>query len=75
MYELIRGAHERVDYTVLKTISEFVAGYEVADQPFWAWEDAVLQGFTMFRELKKRRRGRVIVSLTDRRLHFEELTS
>lgn len=60
-----------VDYAVLKTIKEFVRGYEVQDQPFWAWEKAILDGYAVFRALRAARRGRVHVDLIDREIRFE----
>lgn len=63
---------ERVDYEILKTIKEFTRGYEVEDQPFWAWEKAILDGYAVFRELKLHRRGRVLVDLSEREIRFEK---
>lgn len=63
----------RVDYQTLKTIKEFTRGYEVYDQPMWAWEEAILTGFSVFRQLKAHRRGRVVIDLIDREIRFEEL--
>jgi NTP pyrophosphatase (non-canonical NTP hydrolase) len=62
-----------VDYRLLSMIKEFVRGYEVADQPLWAWERAILRGFDVFRQLKTERRGRVIMDLTQRDVTFERL--
>lgn len=61
---------KRVDYMILKTIKEFVRGYEVQDQPFWAWERAILQGYEVFRQLKVARRGRVDMNLEAREIRF-----
>lgn len=69
---LFEGASS-VDYAVLKSIAEFVQGYEVDDQPFWAWEKAILLGYEMFRQLKEHRRGRITVDLQNRSLRFEKL--
>lgn len=60
-----------VDYHTLRTIKEFVQGYEVADQPFWAWEKAILRGYDVFRQLRTHRKGRVYVDLIDRDIRFE----
>lgn len=62
---------ERVDYEILKTIKDFTRGYEVEDQPFWAWEKAILDGYAIFRELRVHRRGRVLVDLSEREIRFE----
>ena len=62
-----------VDYRLLSTIKDFVRGYEVADQPFWAWERAILRGYDVFRQLTTERRGRVTMDLVRRDIFFESL--
>lgn len=64
-----------VDYRLLSTIKEFVKGYEVEDQPFWAWERAILRGYDMFRELSVRRSGRVTLDMAKRDVFFEPVDS
>jgi NTP pyrophosphatase (non-canonical NTP hydrolase) len=64
-----------VDYRLLSTIKEFVRGYEVEDQPFWAWERAILRGYDVFRQLKVERRGRVTMDLTSRDISFESVSA
>ena len=61
---------ESLDYGLLKTIQEFVDGYEVAQVPLWQWEMAILQGYSVFRRLRENRGGRVVVDLRSRRLEF-----
>lgn len=62
-----------VDYRLLSTIKEFVKGYEVEDQPLWAWERAILRGYEMFRELSARRCGRVTLDMSRRDVFFEPM--
>ncbi len=62
-----------VDYRILSTIKDFVRGYEVEDQPFWAWEKAILRGYEVFRELTETRRGRVTLDLMKRDISFEPM--
>lgn len=62
-----------VDYRLLATIKEFVKGYEVEDQPFWAWEKAILRGYDVFRELTDQRQGRVTLDIGSRDIYFESL--
>lgn len=62
-----------VDYRLLSTIKDFVKGYEVDDQPLWAWERAILRGYHVFRELVAARSGRVILDLAQRDIFFEPL--
>jgi hypothetical protein len=68
-FESIRS----LDYPLLKLIPEFVSGYEVDQCPLWQWEKAILDGFTVFREIRRRRRGIVIADLNKRSISFSEL--
>ena len=61
---------DQVDYGLLKTISEFVRGFEVEKIPLWQWEQAILQGYRVFRELQRNGGGMVTVNLIDRRLGY-----
>lgn len=62
-----------LDYSLLKLIPEFVRGYEVEKCPLWQWEKAILDGFAVFRQLRKHRSGTVVADLNRRSLTFEEL--
>lgn len=63
---------KHVDYDLLKSIQEFVRGYEVERCALWQWERAILDGFRMFRDLKKHRRGYVKADLVAHTLKFRE---
>lgn len=63
-----------LDYGLLKTVHEFVRGYEVEGRPLWQWEQAILEGFRIFRELKEHRSGAVTVDLDRRTITFEPLS-
>lgn len=60
-------------FDLLKQVREFVIGYEVEDIPLWVWEEAILQGYAAFRFLRKHRRGRVHVDMTNHCLSIESL--
>jgi len=62
-----------LDYSLLKQISEFVRGYEVDQCPLWQWEQAILEGYKVFRQLRGHRRGTVIADLAKRSVSFERL--
>jgi NTP pyrophosphatase (non-canonical NTP hydrolase) len=62
-----------IDYAILKAIREFVQGYEVEVRPLWQWENAILEGFRVFRELKAHRGGIVTVDLTAHTIKFERI--
>jgi NTP pyrophosphatase (non-canonical NTP hydrolase) len=60
---------------LLKSVKQFVKGYEAEKLPMWLWERAILQGYGVFRELQHHRRGTVIVDMTRRELRFEALSA
>lgn len=65
----------QVDYDLLKSIAEFVRGYEVDAVPPWQWERAILEGFRLFRLLRANRGGHVTLSLTKRTMHYRKPTA
>ena len=62
---------DRVDYDLLKIVTELVRGYEVDDVPLWQWEATILNGYRVFRELRTHRGGKVTVDLLNRNLGYE----
>ena len=55
-----------VDYPVLKTIRQLTGGLEVAARTAHDWEEAILAGYRVFREIRARRGGVVAVDLRAR---------
>ena len=64
---------DSLDYSLLKEVRAFVSGYEVECRPLWQWEIAILEGFRVFRELRKHRQGIVIADLNKHTIDFERL--
>lgn len=62
-----------LSFDVLKTVRQFIAGYEPERCPLWLWEEAILQGFEAFRFLQKKRRARLTLDMNRRRLFVKEL--
>jgi hypothetical protein len=60
-----------VSLDLLKVIKQFVAGYEVDACPLQLWEDAILQGYAVFREVRKHNGGIVIGDRANRTLRFQ----
>ena len=60
-----------LDYPLLKTVQDFVRGFEVDQCPLWQWEKAILDGFGVFRRLKVERRGIVIADLRKHSIAFK----
>jgi NTP pyrophosphatase (non-canonical NTP hydrolase) len=71
--ELFRNI-KALDYGLLKSIREFVKGYEAEQCPLWLWEEAIFQGFNVFRAVKEHRRGRITANLISRTVRFEPLS-
>lgn len=60
-----------VEYNLLKTIKTMVVGYEVHKVPLWQWEEAIIDGFKIFRLLKSKGGGLVTLDLKKRKINFE----
>ena len=60
-----------VSFDLLKTIKNFVRGYEVEECPLKLWEDAILQGYAVFRQLKRNSGGVVVGDREKRRISYE----
>lgn len=60
-----------LDYPLLKTVQDFVHGFEVDRCPLWQWEKAILDGFKVFRQLRVERRGVVIADLYKHSITFK----
>ena len=69
------AATPQLGLDLLKSIKQFVRGYEAEKLPMWLWESAILQGYAVFRELRRaRRRGIVIiVDMDARTIRFEPM--
>jgi hypothetical protein len=64
-----------LSFDMLKTIRQFIAGYEPASCPLWLWEEAILQGYEAFRFLQEKRRARLRIDMAQRKLIVGELPS
>ena len=62
-----------LSFDLLKTVNEFVQGYEVQACPLRLWEDAILQGYSVFRDVRAQNGGVVIGDRTARTLRFRSL--
>jgi hypothetical protein len=65
--------HDHVSMEILKTIEDFIRGYEVEACPSSLWERAILQGYTVFRAVVKNKGGVIIGNRAERTLSYEPL--
>ena len=64
---------DRVSLGMLKTIGEFVIGYEVAQCPLKLWERAILDGYEVFRQIRAAEGGWVIGDRALRTIRYAPL--
>jgi NTP pyrophosphatase (non-canonical NTP hydrolase) len=64
------AAIKSLDYPLLKTVQDFVRGFEVEKCPLWQWEKAILDGFHVFRRLRAERGGIVVADLQRHAISF-----
>ena len=64
---------DRVSLGMLKTIGEFVIGYEVAQCPLKLWERAILNGYEVFRQIRAAEGGWVIGDRALRTIRYAPL--
>lgn len=62
-----------VSFDLLKTISQFVRGYEVESCPLKLWEDCILQGYEVFRKVRHNQGGVVVGNRVERRISYKPL--
>lgn len=60
----------RLSYDLLKQVHDMVIGYEVYDCPLWQWEKAILDGFSIFRNLMENGGGIVRINLGARTMQY-----
>ena len=65
--------HESISFNLLKTIQEFVQGYEVAACPLKMWENAILSGYEVFRKVRDNRGGIVICNRESRTITYQPI--
>lgn len=64
------AGHTSISFDMLKTVQQFVSGYEVEACPLKLWEDAILQGYEVFRKIRDNNGGTVIGDRKARRVSY-----
>lgn len=62
-----------VSFDLLKTIKNFVRGYEVERCPLWLWERAILDGYKVFRQIVANNGGTVVGDRSTRTISYEPI--
>lgn len=60
-----------VSFDLLKAVQNFVRGYEVEQCPLNLWENAILQGYDVFRQMRQNNGGIVMGNRTERTLRYK----
>lgn len=61
---------DSLDFNILKAVRDLTVGFEAETIPLWLWERAILEGYKIFRDLKKYRNGFVDGNLNKRKISF-----
>ncbi len=64
---------DSVSFDMLKTIADFVRGYEVESCPLNLWERAIIDGYAVFRQVRDNQGGVVIGDRTARTIGYRPL--
>jgi NTP pyrophosphatase (non-canonical NTP hydrolase) len=64
---------DRLSFDVLKNIQQFISGYEVEKCPLKLWERAILDGYKVFRKMKKNKGGIIIGDRKKRTISYKPL--
>jgi NTP pyrophosphatase (non-canonical NTP hydrolase) len=67
------AGQKSLSFDLLKTVRQFVDGYEVDACPLKLWEDAILQGYEVFRRVRNGNGGIVSGDRTRRKIEFRPL--
>jgi NTP pyrophosphatase (non-canonical NTP hydrolase) len=62
-----------LDYSLLKAVQRLVVGFEVESVNLWEWQEAILQGFAVFRALREHQGGVVIADLNNHTIAFRPM--
>jgi len=64
---------KRLSFDLLKTVQQFISGYEVEACPLSLWEIAILRGYEVFRQVKSNLGGTIICNRTSRTVEYRPL--
>ena len=62
-----------LSFDLLKTVQQFVQGYEVDDCPLSLWERAILDGYKVFRQVRENNGGSVVGNRAARTIAYKPM--
>lgn len=62
-----------VDYELLRTIKSLTKHLEIKNRTHKEWETAILLGYQLWRELKEKRKGRIVCDMQEKTMIFEDM--
>ena len=65
--------HDSISFDLLKTVKQFVHGYEVEKCPLRLWEQAILEGYKVFRQVRKNNGGIVVGDRNTRTIEYKPI--
>lgn len=65
----------KLSFDLLKTVEQFVRGYEVEQCPLNLWEEAILRGYEVFRQVRANCGGVIVGDRGARTLNYRPLTA
>ncbi len=65
---------DNVSLDLLKTIQQFVQGYEVDQCPLSLWKRAILDGYNVFRLVRANNGGIIVCNRTERSIKYKQLS-
>jgi hypothetical protein len=64
---------KRLSFDLLKTVQQFVSGYEVDACPLRLWEIAILRGYDVFRQVRNNKGGVIVGDRSKRTIEYAPL--
>ena len=65
--------HDSISFDLLKTVKQFVQGYEVEKCPLKLWEQAILKGYEVFRQVRDNNGGVVVGNREARTIEYKAI--
>ena len=67
-------SHRSISFDLLKTVKQFVQGYEVEKCPLKLWETAILKGYDVFRQVRDNNGGVIVGDRIARTIDYKPIS-